>query len=160
MHWTPQFLRIFSGRSACVNPDVRVRCSAVSVDFISLASLYKVCRNSGKVVWTQQEIPCYIHSQQVGGVDDASHTHSLCCQENQVISSVELIRHFLPLPTHGCSISCLNNAEDLLVLWTRLCRKPPTVLCMCERQTAGKLHSQFSIFYPQVMSENGFCNGT
>ena len=26
-----------------------------------------------------------------------------------------------------------------MVLWTCLCREPPTVLCMCEKQTAGEL---------------------
>ena len=38
---------------------------------------------------------------------------------------------------------------------TRLCREPPAVLCMCERQTLGKHRGQFSGSYPQAMSENG-----
>ena len=53
--------------------------------------------------------------------------------------------------------SNLNSAiaviEDLLLLWTRLCRKPPA--CVKDK-TLGKLCSQFSGFYLEVMSENAF----
>ena len=58
----------------------------------------------------------------------------------------------------GCSASRLNNAEDLMLLWTRLCREPPVVLCCVVNvwQTTGKLWSQFSGVYLQVTSEKGF----
>ena len=65
------------------------------------------------------------------------------------------------LPVSACCtrlLHLLNNAEDLLLLWKRLCREPPAVLCVCERWTLGKLCSQFSRFYPEVMSENGLTN--
>ena len=32
-----------------------------------------------------------------------------------------------------------NNTDNLLLLRTHLCRGAPAVLCMCKRQTAGKL---------------------
>ena len=35
----------------------------------------------------------------------------------------------------GWTTSRLNNAEDLLLLWTCLCREPPAALCMCETVT-------------------------
>ena len=50
----------------------------------------------------------------------------------------------------------LAGIMDLLLLWVHLCREPPTVLCMCERQTTGRLCSQFSRFYLLVMSEKGW----
>ena len=78
-------------------------------------------------------------------------------KKNHVISAAELIRHFLPLPAApSCSNSHLKNTEDLLLLWTCVCREPPTVLRKCDRKTRGKLRSQFSGFYPQVMFENGY----
>ena len=76
-----------------------------------------------------------------------------------MISAAELIHHFLSLPAaSGCSTSRLNNAEDLLLLWTRLCREPPAALCMCERQGPGKVRTQFSGHHPQVISENCLCS--
>ena len=78
---------------------------------------------------------------------------------HHVISAVAFVSHFLPLPAApSCSTSLLNNVEDLMPLWTCLCREPPAVLGMCERQTVGKLCSQFSRFYPQVMSDNRLCD--
>ena len=48
-------------------------------------------------------------------------------------------------------------SKELVVIRAhmRLCREPPAVLSMCERQTLAKLSSQFSGFYPQAMSEDG-----
>ena len=68
-----------------------------------------------------------------------------CRKQDYVISAVELIRHFLPL-----SAGPLAWITEDFFLWTRLFREPSTVLCMCERQTLGKLSSQFSGFYRKV----------
>ena len=77
-----------------------------------------------------------------------------CCLSSPFIRFQES-SSTLPLSAApGCSTSPLTNAADLLLLWMHLCRKPPTVLCMSKRQTLGKLWTQFSRVYPQVMSEN------
>ena len=56
---------------------------------------------------------------------------SVARQENRVIPATKLIGHLLPPPAApGCSTSHLNNAEDLLRLWTPLCREPPTVVLL------------------------------
>ena len=46
--------------------------------------------------------------------------------------------------------------EDVLLLWRYLCREPPAVLCMCEKQSGGKLLTHFSGLNPHVMSESGY----
>ena len=83
---------------------------------------------------------------------------SVCKRKNLICDDFDdVISHFLSLcAAPGCSTSLLSNRKDLMLLWTRLCRKPPAVLCMCERQTLGRLQSKSSVFYLEVMSENGF----
>ena len=71
---------------------------------------------------------------------DKSQKQCLCRRQNHVIYAAELICCFLPLPSApGCTTPRLNNAEDLLMLCTRLCRQPHTALCMCERQTVTNI---------------------
>ena len=63
-----------------------------------------------------------------GGVNGTSYKRQTqkTKSRDHMISAAELIRHFLPRPlAPGCSTSRLNNAEDLLLLRTRLCREPP-----------------------------------
>ena len=48
------------------------------------------------------------------------------------------------IKTRKAKILCLcllSTSNDLLLLWTHLCREPPATLCMCEWQTLGKLRT-------------------
>ena len=108
-------------------------------------------KNKTNISWRKRGV---IHVEET-----AECVKRVCCvlYRKHVISAAESIRGFLPPPAvSGFTNSRLNNAEDLMLVWMWLCTKLHAVLCMCERQTAGKLHIQFSRFYPQVMSENGF----
>ena len=66
-----------------------------------------------------------------------------CCEQQRP-------RHFLSLPAPP-----LAWVTQRICCWCLLlCRKPPAVMCTCERQTGGKLCGQFSWFYLEVMSDN------
>ena len=70
-----------------------------------------------------------------------------CCKHDHVISAEELIRHFRPLSAApGCSTSCLNNVEDLLLLWTRLCRDLPLQCAFVKGRLRLKSEANFLYF--------------